>query len=141
MFLGCWCFTVFLFMFIILYSLSLYIYIYMGMCNIHYFWVSLIDMMFQSLRLDDNSFMDTKTDEYLKHHYCTIQASQKTSNIFATFGSNFFSCSLPQKATQKSSSSIFIRQFFAVRGGGAIYLIGSFVLISFYLGLKNFLMF
>ena len=127
-----------------------YIYIYadddffwIHICNVC--WTSVITIiiiiiiiMLLSKRLDVNSFKDTKTDEYLKYYYCIIQVSQKTKNINISSGHSFFRHSLSKKATQKSSSSLFIQQLFAVKEGGVINFIGSFALMSFYINLKNF---
>ena len=61
--------------------------------------------------LDVNPQNGTRT-WVLKCCYCIIEASQKTCNFEFSPGRNFFSCSPPEEAKQKTSSWLFIRPFF-----------------------------
>ena len=78
---------------------------------------------------------DAKTNGYLTGLYYVILTPSKTKNVNDSTGHNSSAIPSPQKATQIAA----LQQFFAIKEGGATILISSFVLMSFCLGLKEFL--
>ena len=86
---------------------------------------------------DVNAFEGYKDLSIFNWFYDIIQIS-KAININDSSGHNSFSLSQSNTAMHIYGSSLFKWQFFILKENGATILIGSFVLMSFCLALKEF---